>query len=88
MHSCALALLAHQGVRLPRSHRGLLNLFGSEIAQKGILDREFSKMLSTASDDRISSTYSIEISVTFGDAQSDVENARLFLEKVRSILNL
>ena len=86
MHYCVLALLIHLDVRPPRSHRGLVNLFSSEVIQKGIMDREFSKMLSTAIEGRMDSTYLGKPDITFEDTETNLTNARLFLENVREIL--
>ena len=87
IHYSVVALLCHLGVRPPRPHRGLVNLFGREIVKKGVMDREFSEMLSTTLGNRMDSTYSAEADINLEDAELSVTNAQRFLTEVRSILN-
>ena len=88
IHYSAVALLSDKGIRPPRSHRGLLNVFGREVVSKGILGRKFSTMLSNALQGRMLSTYSLEAEVGPSDAESTVESAKKFLAATRSILDL
>lgn len=87
IHNGVIALLCHQGIRPPRSHRGLVVLFGREIINKGVMGKEFSEMLNSTMDSRMDSTYSADAEITLEDAQSSVAAAELFLAEVRSILN-
>ena len=87
VHHGAIALLAKRGIRLPKSHRGLVNVFGREIVNTGVIDKEFGRMLSDALEHRMSSTYNADAEITLEDNQSVVANTERFLAKVRSILN-
>ncbi len=87
IHYGAVALLTHQSIRPPGSHRGLVTLFGREIVNRGVMGKEFSDMLSAALRDRSLSTYSPEAEVTVDDAREVVANAKRFYATARSILN-
>ena len=87
IHYGAIALLARRGIRPPRSHRGLVNVFGSEIVNQGAMGPEFSTMLSNALHSRAISTYAPDASIAETDAQATVDDARRFLAAVQSILN-
>lgn len=87
MHHSAVALLCHLGIRPPRSHAGLINVFGQEVANKGVMPREFGRMLNLASIDRMAGTYSPYANITESLAQKNVDNARLFVDRVADALN-
>lgn len=87
IHYSAVALLSSQGIRPPRSHRGLVNVFGSEIVNRGILGDEFADMLSQGLRSRMMSTYSPGATITPDRAQETVRNAEQFVARSRSILN-
>ena len=56
MHHAAIGLLTSRGIRPPRSHRGLVNLFGEEIVNRGLIDKEFGRILSSSLGRRMRST--------------------------------
>ena len=87
IHHTAIALLSDRGIRPPKSHRGLVNLFSTEIVSHGILDKAFIQMLSDALRYRMLSTYSPQTTITRDRAEGVVDNAKRFVAKVRSILN-
>ena len=87
IHHAAIAMLADQGIEPPKSHSGLINLFGSNIVKAGIADSETSRILSLSLRRRIVSTYSQGLDVSAEEAESAVRDARLFTSKVRSILD-
>ena len=80
IHSAAIALLTRQGIRPPRSHRGLVNLFGAEIVQRGLMDESFSDIRTSSLKDRMVSAYSPAVDITEDDAKTDVSNAKRFLK--------
>ena len=87
MHHSAVALLCHLGVRPPRSHAGLMSVFGQEVVNKGVMPREFGPMLRRANRARMAGTYSPYANITESLAQANVNNARLFVDRVADALN-
>ena len=87
IHYSAIALLCHYGVRPPRSHSGLVNVFGLEIVKAGVIEAEFGRMLNDALHGRSQSTYSADATITLDDAQSAVADAERFVSKIRTILS-
>lgn len=83
----AIALLCHLEVKPPRSHSGLLILFGREVVDKGVIEARFRQMLIAAKDDRMAATYSGEADITEDMARANVENARSFVDKVQERLS-
>lgn len=86
IHYAAQALLVSRGIKAPRTHRGLVNVFGREVVNRGVLGKEFSSMLSQSLRDRMDSTYSPEAEIMRADAEGVLEDARRFVAEVRSIL--
>ena len=87
MRHSAVALLCHLGVRPPRSHAGLMSVFGQEVVNKGVMPREFGPMLRLANRRRMAGTYSPYANITESLAQTNVNNARLFVDRVANALN-
>ena len=87
MRQAAVALLCHLGVRPPRSHAGLINVFGQQVVNKGVMPPEFGHMLNLARGDRMEGTYSPYADITESLAQENVNNARLFVDRVADALN-
>ena len=88
IHYSAVALLCHSGVRPPRSHSGLVSVFGQEVVGRGTIEREFGRILNVAMQRRTASTYSADSVITFDDAQEAVADAARFLAEVSSIIEL
>ena len=86
IHYSAVALLCRHGVRPPRSHSGLVNVFGLEIVKAGVMEGEFGRMLNEALHSRSQSTYSADATITIDDARSAVADAERFVSKARSLL--
>lgn len=83
----AIALLCHMEVKPPRSHAGLLTLFGREVVNKGVMEARFRQMLIAAKADRMAATYSNNADITEDMARANVENARSFVDKVQERLS-
>jgi len=81
------ALLIHRGFE-PRSHKGTINLFWTQIAHEGICSKESAKFLSKAFQSREEADY--EPSARFDDEELDkqIEKAAAFLEEIRGIINI
>ena len=88
IHNCAVALLCHHGIRPPKSHRGLVGLFGNELVNRGLMEREFGRILAKALEARVTSTYSADADVTLRDAESSVDDAERFFTATRSALEI
>ena len=86
IHHSAVALLCHLEVRPPRSHSGLLTLFGIEVVNKGVMESRFAQMLRRANRNRMAATYSNNADITEDMARANVENARSFVDKVQERL--
>jgi uncharacterized protein (UPF0332 family) len=88
IHHAAVALLIDRGIKPPKSHRGLIVLFGREIVLPGIMDSSFGEMLTKTLDLRGRSTYAPgpeptieEVSVLLADAEEFLKNTRTVLKK-------
>ncbi len=86
IHYSAVALLCHSGVRPPRTHSGLVNVFGQAVVGRGTIKGEFGRILNVAMQRRTVSTYSADSEITFDDAQAAVADAARFLAEVSSII--
>lgn len=74
-----------KGIRA-KTHVGVVRMFGKEIVEKGIIDRKYGKFLSEAFDARIAGTYEVFAEPERDFAEEIVEKARMFVEKIREIL--
>lgn len=82
-HHAAIAILSHHGVRPPKSHRGLVSVFGSEIVNRGIVPSELGRTLAMLHRDRMHSNYEARAQVTEETADRTVTSTRRFVETVR-----
>ena len=87
IHFSAVALLASRGIETPRSHRGLVILFGREVVRNGILGDEYSDILSYALRERTDGTYDADAETTADNAQEIVDNAKRFYSAVTALLD-
>ncbi len=88
IHYSAVALLCHSGVRPPRTHSGLVNVFGLELVNRGTIAPEFGRILGAALRSRVQSTYTADAIITLEDAQLAVSAAGRFLTEVDSIIEI
>ena len=88
IHYSAVALLCHSGVRPPRTHSGLVNVFGLELVSRGTIAPEFGRILGVALRRRAQSTYTADAFITLEDAQLAVSAAGRFLTEVDSIIEI
>ena len=86
-YHAAITILSHQGVRPPKSHRGLVSVFGSEIANSGIVPSSLGRTLALLHRDRMQSNYEARAQVTEETADRAVTSARQFVEAVRAALD-
>ena len=88
IHYSAVALLCHSGVRPPRTHSGLVNVFGAELVNRGTIAPEFGRILGVVLRSRVQSTYTADAIITLEDAQVAVSAAARFLTEVDSIIEI
>lgn len=88
IHYSAAAILCHSGVRPPRTHSGLVNVFGRELVNRGMIAPEFGRILGRALRSRSQSTYDADAIITVDDARSTVSAAGRFLDEVDSIIEI
>ncbi len=70
----------------PRSHEGVITLFGQHFVQTGRLDRALGRALNRLQDDRQNGDYGIATFFGPEDAQAALSQAEAFLKAVRAWL--
>ena len=86
IHFSAVAVLSSRGVEPPKSHHGLINLFNTEIVRRGVMAREFGRILTNANDRRMTSTWDLDAEVPEDVARSAVNNAESFLDAAQAAI--
>ena len=84
LHAAKAALLA-RGI-VTESHTAVRRLFGKELVQQGLLEKEWAMILAYEQDERASADYDVELSFSQEVAGQRVEESRSFLERIRSFL--
>jgi len=84
LHAAKAALLARDIVT--ESHTVVRRLFGKELVQQGLLEKEWAMILAHEQDERASADYDVELSFSREVATQRVENSRRFLERIRALM--
>jgi uncharacterized protein (UPF0332 family) len=84
LHAAKAALLARDIVT--ESHTAVRRLFGKELVQQGLLEKEWAMILAHEQDERASADYDVELSFSQEVAGQRVEESRRFLERIRLFL--
>jgi len=84
LRAAKAALLARDIVT--ESHTAVRRLFGKELVQQGLLEKEWAMILAHEQDERASADYDVELTFSREVAAQRVEKSRRFLERVRSFL--
>jgi len=84
LHAAKAALLARDIVT--ESHTAVRRLFGKELVQPGLLEKEWAMILAHEQDERASADYDVELSFSREIATQRVNDARRFLERICSFL--
>lgn len=84
LHAAKAALLARDIVT--ESHTAVRRLFGKELVQPGLLEKEWAMTLAHEQDERASADYDVELSFSREIATQRVNDARRFLKRIRSFL--
>lgn len=87
MFYAAHAALAAAKVNAPRTHGGLVNVFGKEFVTTGKVSRELAKDLQEAYDLRQQSDYQLYYEVGEDEVAEVVATARAFVDEVRNLVS-
>ncbi len=84
-HSSRAVLIKH-GFE-PKSHKGTINLFWTEIAKKDLCSRESAKFLARAFKEREEADYEPLTEISEEKVRDFLEKAGLFLEEMKNIVS-
>lgn len=85
MFHAASILLMLKGIE-PRSHSGLVQMFGLHLVKTGEIDKEFGKMLAQVRELREDSDYEILFEASKEEAELSLQNAEKFLKEIKRYL--
>ena len=85
MFHAARAILHVKGIKA-KTHGAVISMFGKEIAEKGIVDKELGRILNRAFDLRQKSDYEIDVEIKSGDVEEIVKDAERFIKMVKHSL--
>jgi uncharacterized protein (UPF0332 family) len=84
LHAAKAALLARDIVT--ESHTSVRRLFGKELVQQGLLEKEWAMILAYEQDERASADYDVELTFSQEVAGQRVKQAQRFLKRIFSFL--
>ncbi len=70
----------------PKTHQGIGLLWRKYFVKTGIVDKNYSKMLSVVQEARTDADYREEVKINKKDAQDAVEKAEIFVKKMDELL--
>jgi len=82
LHAAKAALLARDIVT--ESHTAVRRFFGKELVQQGLLEKEWAMIFAHEQDERASADYDVELTFSQEVAGQRVNDAKRFLERIRS----
>ncbi|MFQ5887285.1 MAG: HEPN domain-containing protein [Candidatus Hydrothermarchaeales archaeon] len=82
MYHSARSLLAIKEI-YPKSHRGMLKLFGLEVVKKNEIEDLYGKALGFAMDKREKSDYDFSVQFSREEAKAVIEEADKFLKRIK-----
>lgn len=85
MFCAARALLSSRSL-FPRTHKGVLTLFGLEFVKKGFLEEMEARALAGAREQREEAEYEVEGTVSEEESQDALDEAERFVSRVRDAL--
>jgi uncharacterized protein (UPF0332 family) len=68
------------------THQGVRRQFGQHLIRPGLIENEWSSVLSEGLDERLSADYDAEVVFNQAQAQREVQQAKRFLERMKSYL--
>jgi len=86
MYHAAMAVLMTKDLE-PKTHSGLITLFGLHFVKEGPFERKYGKMLSDAKEEREEGDYEIFYEATKQRAEEILKNAKEFLGEVKDFLS-
>jgi uncharacterized protein (UPF0332 family) len=84
LHAAKAALLARDIVT--ESHTSVRRLFGKELVQQGLLEKEWAMILAYEQDEQASADYDVELTFSQEVAGQRVKQAQRFLKRIFSFL--
>jgi len=82
MFYAARALLSTREI-YPKGHKGVILKFGLEFVREDFIEKVYGRALSHAKDRREAADYDIEKKISEEEAESIVEDAKRFLERIK-----
>jgi len=70
----------------PKTHKGTISLFGKEVVKKGIVDREYAKIIGRAFSRREEADYQSGIFIEKEDVETLVNDAKRFVSEAEMLL--
>ena len=85
MFYAARALLSLKEI-YPKAHKGVISKFGLEFVKKGFVEDVYGRALTHAKDRREVADYDIDKAISKEEAESIVEDADRFLERIKEAI--
>ena len=85
MFYAARALLSTREI-YPKGHKGVILKFGLEFVREDFIEKVYGRALSHAKDRREAADYDIEKKISEEEAESIVEDAKKFLERIKKAI--
>ena len=85
LHAAKAALLARDTAA--ESHTAVRRLFGKELVQQGVVEKEWAIILAQQQDERTLDDYDVELTLPRELAEHRVEDAQRFQDRIRSFLD-
>ena len=73
--------------KYPRTHRGVVSQFGLEFVKEGLIEEYYARAITTAQERREMADYDIHYTPSEEEAESIVEDAERFLERIRKAID-
>ncbi len=86
MYYAAKAILCLKE-KYPRTHRGVVSQFGLEFVRAGTIEEYYAKAIITAQERRERADYDIYYAPTREEAESIVEDAERFLDRIKKAID-
>jgi len=86
MYFAAKALLLKRNITV-KTHRGLLSKFGLEFVDEGVVEKYYGRTLQIAEELREEADYSVSREISKEEAESIVEDAEKFLERIKRAID-
>ncbi|MBI4320417.1 MAG: HEPN domain-containing protein [Chloroflexi bacterium] len=86
MFHAAHAILCYAGVKPPKTHGGVINLFGKHLVRSGKVERALGKHLQDAYDLRQQSDYGTDARIGELEVKQALELAETFVAEVKNAL--